>query len=396
LAALCGFWVLRQMERWLHQHLFKVGWLLTKDFRTTTVLFYVLFLPGIVLHEVALFFAASFLNVRAERVLTFPQVQEIADLKLNFIRLPTRAPRWKIALIELAPPIVGIIAISAIANGILDISVSLSVMRTGDLDDIGAGFTLLTAKPDFWVWMYILFTVANTMTPRFTAQRALAPVLIIVGVAGVGLAAAGLLDQVLAPVIAPIAQVINVLAAVFGVTVGLNTGAIFFLGVIEQTIEYLTGNSAEFIRGRLVAKSRADILAERQTERERATRQKDAVKKRTPNALEGVPSIYRLPFPIPGAPEGRSATKNSEAVNAAPPPPKLSQVAAVGSQSAPIKPDAPLAPSGVLTDTGATIQAPPKENTSQPSPNSKTEPSHDEPPLLDERTDTAEASSAEG
>jgi len=385
------------MERWLHQHLFKVGWLLTKDFRTTTVLFYVLFLPGIVLHEVALFFAASFLNVRAERVLTFPQVQEIADLKLNFIRLSTKGARWKTALLELAPPAVGVIVISAIANGVLDISAALSVMRTGDLKDIGTGFALLTAKPDFWMWVYILFTVANTMTPRFTAQRALTPVLILLGVVGLGLAAAGLLDQVLAPVIVPIAQVINVLAAVFGVTVALNAGAIFVLGVVEQTIEYLTGNSAEFIRGRLVAKSRAEILAERQAERERITRQKEAEKKRTPNALEGVPSIYRLPFPIPGAPEGRSAAKTAEPVSVTPPPPKPAQPAAPVSESAPQMPQksaTPLPPPHVLTDAGASVQTTPKENTSDQVSQPQTNTTHDNPPLLDD-ADATEASSVE-
>ncbi|MCU0466674.1 MAG: hypothetical protein MUF38_19160 [Anaerolineae bacterium] len=310
-----GFWLLRQMERWLHQHIFKLGWLLTKDFRTTTVLFYVLFLPGIVLHEVALFFAASFLNVRAERILRFPQVQEIADLKINFIRLSPRAPRWKIALIELAPPLVGVIVISAIANGILNINAALTVMRTGDLADVGTGMAMLTAKPDFWLWTFILFTIANTMTPRFTAQRALRPVLIGLGVLGIVLASAGLIDQVLAPVIDPIVQFVNVLAVVFAVTVAINTSAIFVLGVIEQSIERVTGNSAEFVRGRLVAKSRAEILAERQAERERLAKQKEAEKKRTPSALEGVPSVYRLTFPLPGPPETGRSTR------AEPPPP---------------------------------------------------------------------------
>jgi hypothetical protein len=387
------------MERWLHQHIFKVGWLLTKDFRTTTVLFYVLFLPGILLHEVALFFAASFLNVRAERIMTFPQVQEIADLKLNFIRLSNKAPRWKIALIEFAPPLMGVLVISLIASGILDITSALTVMRTGDLRDVGTGWAMLRAQPDFWLWVYIMFTVANTMTPRFTAQRALRPVLIFLGVMGVALAAAGLLDQVLAPVIDPIAQFINVLAAMFGVTVVLNTGAIFVLGVIEQTIEYFSGNSAEFVRGRLIAKSRAEILAERQAERERSARQKEAEKKRTPNALEGVPSVYRLPFPIPSAPETRSATKPDPA-----PPPKSSMPVSLPSPSQtessvaspekpkdatiakPIAPVPPvLAPSYEATDTSATTltpRLPQKEQPSQPTPQSQTEPSHNVSPVI--------------
>lgn len=362
------------MERWLHQHLFKVGWLLTKDFRTTTVLFYVLFLPGIILHEASLFFAASFLNVRAERALTFPQVQEIADLKLNFIKLSNRAPRWKIALIEFAPPLVGILVISLIASGILDVTSALTVMRTGDLRDVSTGWGMLVAKPDFWLWVYIMFTVANTMTPRFTAQRALRPALIFLGVMGIALAAAGLLDQVLAPLITPLAQFINVLAAMFGVTVALNTGAIFVLGVIEQTIEYFTGNSAEFVRGRLIAKSRAEILAERQAERERIARQKDAEKKRTPNALEGLPSVYRLPFPIPPAPETRSAAKPDVA-----PPPKPPTPSIPSAPTAVEQPASPISPA-IGTPSAARTEAAPPSPPKPPAPSIPSAPTAVEQP----------------
>lgn len=409
------------MERWLHQHIFKVGWLLTKDFRTTTVLFYVLFLPGIILHEVALFFAASFLNVRAERVLTFPQVQEIADLKLNFIRLSAKAPRWKIALIEFAPPLVGVLMISAIASGILGVNEALTVMRTGDLRDVGRGWAMLTVKPDFWMWVYILFTIANTMTPRFTAQRALRPALILLSVLGLGLAAAGLLDRVLEPVLEPIAQFINVLAAMFGVTVALNAGAIFFLGVIEQTIEYFTGNSAEFVRGRLIAKSRAEILAERQAERERIARQKEAEKKRIPNALDGVPSVYRVPFPIPSAPETRSAARvdsapaKSENVTPAPPPKPETPASVKPADSSDATEEKPMAARSVMppppptltppskpTDAGASSHStnpPAKENPPEKTTQTQTKTSHDEPPVddgVDDVDDAGKADSVEG
>ncbi len=295
------------MERWLHQHLFKLGWLLTKDFRTTTVLFYALFLPGIVLHEVALFMAASFLNVRAERVLRFPQVQEIADLKINFIRLSPRAARWKVGLIEWAPPAAGVAVIAAIAGGVLDVNAAVAVMQSGDLRDVSAGFALLTAKPDFWLWTYFLFSIANTMTPRFTAQQALRPLILGVLVAGGVVWVLGFSNQVLLPLAEPVSQLVQLLLAVFWGMVLLNGAAIFVLGVIEQTIERVTGNSAEFVRGRLVAKTRAEILAERQAERERLARQREAAKQRTPRILDGIPSVYRLKFPIPGPPEGRSA-----------------------------------------------------------------------------------------
>lgn len=317
LAAAFLYWLLRQMEHWLQQHLFKVGWLLTKDFRTTTVLYYVFFLPGVLLHELALWLAAGIFNVRADRATQFPQPQEIPELRLNFVRISPRAPKWKVAMIELAPPAAGIAAVALIANGVLDIAPALSMMRTGDLDDISAGFALLSGKTDFWLWTYILFTIANTMSPKLAAAREalLRPIMIALGVAAAIVFALGLVQDTIAAVTGTLQQVFDVLAAVFGITVVINAAAIFGLAVVENTIERITGDSATIDRnGKLVAKKRAEILAEREQERQRAIKAREAAKARAPSAVEGIPSIYRLPLPLPDTPE------TAKRVVMAPPP----------------------------------------------------------------------------
>ncbi len=84
---------MRRLERWLHQHIFKVGWLLTKNLQTTTILYYTFFLPGVVLHEFIYWLFAGFINVRAERAIAWPEAQAIAELRLNFIRLARNTGR---------------------------------------------------------------------------------------------------------------------------------------------------------------------------------------------------------------------------------------------------------------------------------------------------------------
>jgi hypothetical protein len=64
----------------MHQHIFKVGWLVTKKLRTTTTLYYTIFLPGVFLHEIVLWFIAGILNVRAERAIAWPEQQAIGEL----------------------------------------------------------------------------------------------------------------------------------------------------------------------------------------------------------------------------------------------------------------------------------------------------------------------------
>lgn len=301
LAAGVLYWLVRQMERWLQQHIFKVGWLLTKDFRTTTVLYYVFFLPGVILHEVALWLTASFLNVRAERATQFPQPQETPELRLNFVKISPRAAKWRVAIIELAPSVVAAAVVAIIANGVLDITPALTQMRTGTLDDVSTGFGMLTSKPDFWLWTYIMFTVANTMTPRTSAGRILLrPMLIVIAVIVALIFALGLQEDTLTSITGAIAQVLDILAAVFGVVVALNAVAIFILAIIENTIERITGDSATIDKkGNLVAKKRAEIIAERLAERQKAIKAREPEKAKVPGATEGIPSIYRLPLPLP-------------------------------------------------------------------------------------------------
>lgn len=305
LTAALLYWLLRQMERWLQQHIFKVGWLLTKDFRTTTVLYYVFFLPGVLLHELSLWLVAGILNVRAERSAQFPQPQEAPELRLNFVRVSPRAPKWKLTLIELAPSVAGIIVVALIADGVLNIAPALTVMRSGVLEDVGAGVRMMTSTPDFWLWSYVLLTVANTMAPRLTSSASLVRPAIIVTVAAVVLAVAlGLAQDAISAVVTALEQFLNVLAAVFGITVLVNAAAISVLAVIENSIERITGDSATIDRhGKLVAKKRAEILAERLAERQRLAKAREAEKPKSPGATEGIPSIYRMQFPLPDTSE---------------------------------------------------------------------------------------------
>ena len=111
--------LLRQLERWLHQHIFKVGWLITRSFQTTTILYYTFFLPGVFLHELSYWLTAGILNIQAKSSLQWPEPQEIAELDLSFVELSKNTSPVKLALITLAPIITGLVSVWFIANNIL-------------------------------------------------------------------------------------------------------------------------------------------------------------------------------------------------------------------------------------------------------------------------------------
>ncbi|MFN8448386.1 MAG: hypothetical protein U0521_07290 [Anaerolineae bacterium] len=156
-------YAMRRLERWLHQHIFKVGWLLTKNLHTTTILYYTFFLPGVVVHEIIYWLVAGILNVRAERAIAMPEAQAIAELRLTFIRLSRNTSRVRRAIIGISPLISGLALIWLISNNVLNLNVVIAVLRVGGLDGVGSAINLLTSTPDIWLWVYFMFAVANTM-----------------------------------------------------------------------------------------------------------------------------------------------------------------------------------------------------------------------------------------
>ena len=295
-------YVMRRLERWQHQHIFKVGWLLTKNLQTTTIFYYTFFLPGVVLHEFIYWMSAGILNVRAERAIAWPEAQAIAELNLNFIKLNRNTSRIKVAIISIMPLIGSLAIIWLITNNILNLNIVLAVLRGGKLDDIGSALSLLLSTPDVWIWVYLVFAIANTMFPNLEALRGWRPVLIAVGIVIGLLFLFGVAQQMFLDNLAqPITDGLSRLALIFTVVIAVDLLVTGVLGVIEALIERVTKDSATFQNGKLVAITREEMLARRQKEQQRAKeeRQKPAVKTRAP---AGPPSIYKLALPIPSAP----------------------------------------------------------------------------------------------
>ena len=245
------FLTFRQSERWLHQHIFKVGWLLSDSFQVTTILYYILFLPGIVLHEATLWLAAGLLNVRAERSIGFPEPQEIGELRLNFIRLAEDTGRLKRLTIRLCPILAGMAALWAIAAHVFRWEELFGPVADGRLEGVIAALTSLTGIADLWLWFYLAFVIANTMFPTLAGrsdrgEKALvlvsAPALTFIGwrVAGAAYPAVAVEIEAL---VGGIALVITQITLV-------NACAAVLLGLIEALIERATSRSATFRDGR--------------------------------------------------------------------------------------------------------------------------------------------------
>ena len=291
---------MRRLERTLHQHIFKVGWLLTKNLQTTTILYYLIFLPGVFVHEVILWLVAGIFDVRAERAIAWPESQAVAELRLTFIKLARGTSTFKLAIINISPLLFGIIVIGFIANNVLNINGFLLVMGDGNLENLSGALRVLTSTPDFWLWVYLVFAVGNTMWPDHSALRPWRPLVIGLVVAAILLYVIGLGDALVGRTVAgPVLHAVNIFSGTLAVLIVIDLFFTAILGGVESVIERVTRNSATFQNGKLVAMRREEVLKMRQQQREREARQAQPHRTVRP---AGPPSIYAFPLPIPGAP----------------------------------------------------------------------------------------------
>ncbi len=356
-------YALGQMRRWLYQHIFKVGWLLTKNLRTTTILFYVFFLPGVLVYEFIYWLAAGFLDVRAERAFTWPEAQQIAELRLNFVKLSKAAGAFRIALISIAPFVIGTLIIWLVAHGILNVDAFAANVRANGLRDLGGALEQLLTAPDFFLWVYILFAIGNTMMPAWADLRGARIVLIVLAVVFGILFALGVgVDVIRDTILTPLMEAVSVVSTVFAVLIGVNLIMTAGLGLIESIIERISGDSATYQNGKLVAMTRAEVQVYKREQAERAaTARKRQLERQKRAEPSGPPSIYRLPLPIPGAP-GKDLRPAQEPIGVrrddervlgpgapglpAPSAPAAASPAGPGAGSPPAMPRSPFAPPG--------------------------------------------------
>lgn len=363
LLCLALLWPLGRMRRWLYQHIFKVGWLLTKNLRSTTALFYVFMLPGLLVHQFIYWLVAGILDVRAERAIAWPETQQIAELKLNFIRLARNTGAFKLALINAAPFLISIGLIWLVAQNVLRIEGFLEPLRARGLIGLGDAVGSLLATPDIFLWLYFLFAIGNTMMPRWEDLRGARVLLIAAAVIFGALLVLGVADEAISNgLLTPLADAFNLLSGIFMLVIGVNLVMTAALGAIESTIERITGDSATFEKGKLIARTRAEVQALHRQEAERLAKERKTARERAlaPAAATagGPPSVYRLALPTPPAP-GRDLQPVAEGVAV-----RRDEARGLpgGTSPAPApRPALPGLPGGAAEDTqrSAPVQSPP-------------------------------------
>ena len=159
------------LQRGLHREVQAVLLLFTRRNDVALMLFSILFLPGVLLHEASHFIFARLLGVRTGRFSLLPRPMGQGKLQLGFVE--TASTDWlRDALIGVAP---------LLSGGAFVAYAGLSRMGLVELWDqvIQSGPAALTgawARPDFWLWFYLAVTVSSTMLPSASDRRSWQPI----------------------------------------------------------------------------------------------------------------------------------------------------------------------------------------------------------------------------
>jgi len=157
-----GGWVTRQVQT--------IGWLLTGDQNATMVGYYLLMFPGIVLHEASHYFTAKALGIKVTNFRLGPRRKNAKSIELGSVTVHSGGA-IRDSLVGVAPFIAGTAVLLAVSYLVLDVSALGAAWDDQGWRGFIASARAMPKTADFWLWLYVIFTVSNAMMPSESDRR---------------------------------------------------------------------------------------------------------------------------------------------------------------------------------------------------------------------------------
>ena len=204
------------------------------------VIFSLLFIPGVLLHEFSHYLAAVLLGVRTGRFSLIPQSMPDGRLQLGYVETAS-TDMVRDAMIGAAPLILGGIFVGYAGTVRLGLDGLWLAANSGSIASFSDAAQRVYGLPDFWLWFYLTFAVSSTMLPSASDRRAWLP-LLLTSIALVVLALFfGLGDWLLQNAAPLFNQALRSLAAVFAISALLHLGLLPpFIG-LRYLLQRITG-----------------------------------------------------------------------------------------------------------------------------------------------------------
>jgi hypothetical protein len=204
------------------------------------VLFSLVFLPGVMIHELSHYLAAQLLGVRTGKFSLLPRALSNGKLQLGFVE--TASSDWiRDSVIGAAPLISGGIVVTWLARGMLEFDQLVAGIDSGNLAELGLELQKVMQIPDFWLWFYLLFTISSTMLPSASDRRAWIPMTGLVIVLFFIALSFGVGPWLLRNLAPALNATLRALAVVFGVSALTHLVLLFPILFLRWSLTRLTG-----------------------------------------------------------------------------------------------------------------------------------------------------------
>jgi hypothetical protein len=194
------------------------------------VVYFVVVLPGVVVHELSHWLMAKILRVRVGKLSIGPKRKgRSRRVTLGSVQVGAVDP-LRASLIGLAPLLGGTAIILAVGILVLDVGNLAQTMVDSGLAGIMAALEQAVHVPDFWLWLYVIFAISNAMLPSESDMAAVRPVLIFLGIAAAILLLVGGVPNIPQDVVELVNAVAGYLATAFALTLAVD--AVFMFGIL--------------------------------------------------------------------------------------------------------------------------------------------------------------------
>lgn len=220
------------VKRWITQRLQELSLRWVGDPDVALVLYFVLLLPGVVIHELSHWLMAVLLRVRVRRFSIGPKRKgRSRQVSLGSIQV-ANVDRVRGSLIGLAPLLGGSAVILLIGNQVLGIDGVVETVAGQGVAGILGGLEQLIHVADFWLWLYLIFAVSNAMLPSESDMAALSPVLIFLGIAAAVIVVVGGVPTIPKVAVDGVSAIASYLASAFALTLAVDLVFMIVIGLL--------------------------------------------------------------------------------------------------------------------------------------------------------------------
>lgn len=239
------FVILLLMQRWIHVHLHGVSMLITRRAEWAVILYSLILLPGVFLHETSHWLTATLLGVRTGSFSLIPHRQADGSIVLGYVEYykgRTLGPVRE-SLIGGAPLIAGTAVILLIGFKVFGITDLAAAIHSGEIDNLSLALGQVFSTNDILVWLYLLFAISNAMMPSPADRRAWPAFLLTISGLAIVLAMLGATDVVINGLAQPATTVFGYLGIALSMSIAVDILFMILIAVVEWIVGRIRGVS---------------------------------------------------------------------------------------------------------------------------------------------------------